>query len=145
MTWGQTWTLSRRVAAGLSAAVLTVGAVLYAPIGLGTQSPTEMAVRTHLLWAVLVMATASTWLLTFKPDGRAPRFVASAAGGFNGIWIFSFVGLPVVVASLIAIVASAVGVRRRVAVMVAAVALVGLGLGLLVLRITEPPGEHIFG
>jgi hypothetical protein len=145
MSWRKTWSVSRRVVAGLSAALLTVAAVLYAPIGLGTQSPAEMAVRTHLLWGVLVMATAATWLLAFKPDSRAPRFVASAAGGFNGIWIFSFVGLPVVVASLIAIVASAVGVPRRVAVMVAAVALVGLGLGLLVLRITEPPGEHIFG
>jgi hypothetical protein len=67
------------------------------------------------------------------------------AGGFNGIWMFSFVGVPVVVASLMAIVVSAVGVPRRLAAAIVSLALVGFGVGLVVLRLTEPPGEHIFG
>ena len=60
-------------------------------------------------------------------------------------WIFSFVGLPVVVVSLMAIFVSAVGVPRRLAAAVGALAVVGFGVGLVVLRLTEPPGEHIFG
>ena len=145
MSWHKTWSRSFRVGAGLSAALLTVAAVLYAPIGLGTESPTEMALRTHLIWVVVVIAAAGTWILAIRPDNRAARLVASMVGGFNGIWIFSFVGLPVVVASLMAIVVSAVGVPRRLAAAVVTLAIVGFGVGLVVLRLTQPPGEHIFG
>lgn len=145
MSWQKTWSRSLRVVAGLSAALLTVVAVLYVPIGLGTQSPTEMAVRAHLLLAVLVISAAATWILVIKPESRVARLVSSMVSGFNGIWIFSFVGLPVVVASLIAIFVSAAGVPRRLAVAVVTLAIVGLGVGLVVLRVTEPPGEHIFG
>jgi hypothetical protein len=84
-------------------------------------------------------------MLAIRPHGRIPRLVSSVAGGFNGIWIFSFVGLPVVGASLIAIFVSAVGVPRRLAAAVVALAVVGFGIGLVVLRLTQPPGEHIFG
>lgn len=145
MFWPKTWSRSLRVVACLSAALLTVAAVLYAPIGLGTQTPAQMVVRTHLLLAVVVVAAAATWILAIRPDSRAARLVAGVACGLNGIWIFSFVGLPVVVASLIAIFVSAVGVPRRLAVAVITLALVGFGVGLVVLRLTQPPGERIFG
>lgn len=101
--------------------------------------------RAHLLLVVVVVSAAGTWILTIRPDRRAARLVTSAAGGFNGIWIFSFVGLPVVVASLIAILVSAIGVPRRLAVALVTLAVVGFCFGLLVVRLTEPPGEHIFG
>jgi hypothetical protein len=138
MSWQKTWSRSLRVVAGLSAALLTVAAVLYAPIA-------ETAVRTQLVLAVLVVSAAATWIMAIKPASGAVRLVSSIVSGFNGIWIFSFAGLPVVVASLIAIFVSAVGVPRRVAALVIALAMVGFGAGLVVLRLTEPPGEHIFG
>ena len=125
--------------------MLTVAVGLYAAIGLGTDSPPQMAARTHLLWAVLIVSAASTWVLTIKPDSVVSRLVIGATGGFNWIWILSFVGLPVVVASLLAVLLAAVGVPRRLGAAVVAVAAVGFALGLLVLRVTEPPGEHIFG
>jgi hypothetical protein len=139
------WTLPLRLSSGLSALLLTVAAVLYAPIGLGPQSPTGMEVRAYLLLVVVVASAAGTWILTIRPDRRAARLVTSVAGGFNGIWIFSIVGLPVVVASLIAIFVSAIGVPRRLAAALVALAVVGFCLGLLVVRLTEPPGEHILG
>ena len=145
MSWQKTWSFSLRIVAGLSASLLTVAAVLYAPIGLGTQSPTEMAVRTHLLLAGVVVSAAGTWILAIRPDSRGARLVSSVVGGFNGIWIFSFVGLPVVVASLAAIFVSAVGVPRRLAAAIVTLAIVGFGMGLVVLRLTQPPGERIFG
>jgi hypothetical protein len=145
MSWRKTWSFSRRVIAGLSATLLTIALALYGPIGLGTQSPTEMVIRTHLIWAVLVVSAASTWILTAMPDSRTPRLASSVACGFNGVWIFSFVGPPVVIASLIAIFVALVGVPRRLVIALITVAVVGFVTGLIVLRVTEPPGEHIFG
>ncbi|MEA2643990.1 MAG: hypothetical protein QOG08_1016 [Chloroflexota bacterium] len=145
MAWQKTWSRSLRVVAGVSALLLTAAAVLYAPVGLNASSPIGVAVRAHLVLAVVVVSAAATWMLAIRPHARISRLVSSMAGGFNGIWIFSFVGLPVVVASLIAIFVSAVGVPRRLAAAIVSLALVGFGVGLLVLRLTEPPGEHIFG
>ncbi len=145
MSWQNAGSLSLRVSSGLAAVLLTLAALLYAPIGLSAQSTAGMAVRTHLLLVVVVVSATGTWILTIRPDRRVPRLVSSVAGGFNGIWIFSVVGLPVVVASLIAIVVAAIGMPRRLAVTVVALALVGCCLGLIVVRLTEPPGEHIFG
>jgi hypothetical protein len=145
MSWHKTRSSSLRVIAGLSAALLTIAAVFYAPIGLGTQSPIEMEARTHLLLGMVMFGAAGTWILAVRPQGRVARLVSSFAAGFNCVWIFTLIGLPVVVASLIAIVVSATGVPRRLGFAVVTLALVGLGIGLLVLRITQPPGEHIFG
>jgi presenilin-like A22 family membrane protease len=139
------WSLPLRLLSGLAAVVLTLAAILYAPIALSAQSTTGMDMRTHLLLVVAVVAATGTWIMTVRPNRRAARFVASLAGGFNGIWIFSGVGLPVVVASLLAVFVAAVGLPRRLAALVVALALVGLGLGLVMLRLSEPPGEHIFG
>jgi hypothetical protein len=137
--------LSLRVASGFAAIVLTAAAILYAPIALSGQSSTGMDLRTHLLLVVVVISAAGTWILTIRPNRRSARFVASLAGGFNGIWILSGIGLPVVVASLIAIFVAAVGLPRRVTGLVVGLALVGLAIGLIVVRLTQPPGEHIFG
>jgi hypothetical protein len=104
-----------------------------------------MAIRTHLVWAVVLLSAAATWIVAFRPERRVARLAAGVTAGFNGIWIFSFVGLPVVVVSLIAILVSAIGVPRRLVAAMFALAIVGFGLGLLVLRVTEPAGEHIFG
>jgi presenilin-like A22 family membrane protease len=136
---------SLRLASGLAALVLTAAAVLYEPIALSSQSSAGMDLRTHLLLVVVVISATGTWILTIRPNRRASRFVSSVAGGFNGVWIFSGIGLPVVVASLIAIFVAAIGLPRRVAAVVVALALVGLGLGLIAVRLTQPPGEHIFG
>ena len=137
--------ISRRVLTGLSATVLTAAAFLYAPIALTADAPPEMVVRTHLLLVLVAVSAVSTWIVAIKPQRYAARLVAGVAGGFNCIWIVSFVGPPVVLASLVAIVMSAIGIPRRFAVAVVAVALVGFCLGLVLLRLTEPPGEHIFG
>ena len=136
---------SLRIAAAFSATVFTAAALLYAPIGLGTESPEGMAVRTHALWAVLVLSAAATWILATKPETRLVRLVSGVAGGFDLIWIFSFVGPPVVLAGLAAVCVAAIGAPRRVGLAVFALAIVGLGLGLVLLRLTQPAGEHIFG
>jgi hypothetical protein len=140
------WSGAPRVLAGLSALVLTTAAVFYTPIvmGLGRQG-NGIETRTAVLLAVLVISAASTWLPLAGRGGRGVRVITSAACGFNLVWIISVVGIPVVMASLLgAVVAVAPGPRRFGAVLIAAVA-IGFGLGLLLLRLTEPPGEHIFG
>lgn len=145
MSWEKTRSASLRLGAGASAAVLTAAAILYAPIGVGTQSPTEMAVRTHLFFAVVLTSATGMWIVTVRPRVDAARLVSAATAGFNCVWIFSFVGVPVVVASVVAISVSAVGVPRRRTIAAVALASAAFVLGLVVLRITEPPGEHIFG
>jgi hypothetical protein len=140
------WSAAPRVLAGLSALVLTTAAVFYTPIvmGLGQQG-NGIETRTAVLLAVLVISAASTWLPLAGRGGRGVRVITSATCGFNLVWIVSVVGIPVVTASLLgAVVAVAPGPRRFSAVLIAVVA-IGFGLGLLLLRLTEPPGEHIFG
>lgn len=139
------WGVSLRLVSGLAAVVLTLAAILYAPIALSAQPSTGMDVRTHLVLVVAVISATGTWIMTVRPNRRAARFVTSLAGGFNGIWIFSGIGLPVVVASFLAVLVAAFGLPRRLVAVVVSLALVGLALGLLVLRLTEPPGEHLFG
>ncbi|MEP6752399.1 MAG: hypothetical protein ABI959_06600 [Candidatus Dormiibacterota bacterium] len=80
-----------------------------------------------------------------RPDRLPSRLVTAATAGFNLIWIFSFAGVPVVLASILGVLVAAVGVPRRILATVVAVAAVAFSLGLILLRVTEPPGEHIFG
>lgn len=139
------WGLARAALAGLSAFVLSAAAVLYATIAFDTSSPPGMEARTRLVWAALVLSAASSWILAFRKENQSSRLVTGFASGFNGIWLVSFVGFPVVAASLLACFAAAVtGPRRRVPVVIALAAL-GLAMGLVMVRLTEPPGEHIFG
>jgi hypothetical protein len=135
-----------RILAGASALVLTAAAVFYAPIVMGLDRQSNgIENRTAVLLAVLVISAASTWLPLAGRGGRGVRVITSATCGFNLVWIVSVVGIPVVTASLLgAVVAVAPGPRRFSAVLIAVVA-IGFGLGLLLLRLTEPPGEHIFG
>lgn len=135
-----------RVLAGAAAAVLTVAAFLYVPIALASaaQGP-AMAVRTRLVLVVLILSATSTWLLAIRPTGPVGRFATNGSTGFNLIWIFSFAGLPIVGASLLAAVVATVAAPRRLLPELVASAFVGLGLGLLLLILTEPPGEHLFG
>src|SRR5690348_15095861 len=126
MPWERTRSVSVRLGGGASAAVLTAAAILYAPIGLGTQSPTEMAVRTHLFFAAVLASAAGMWILTIRSRANAARLVTAATAGFNCIWIFSFVGLPVVVASVVAISVAVVGVPRRRAIALLALAIAAL-------------------
>ena len=135
-----------RVLAGAAAAVLTVAALLYVPIALASaaQGP-AMVVRTRFVLVVLILSAISTWLLAIRPKGLVGRFATNASTGFNLIWIFSFPGLPIVSASLLAAgVATVAGPRRLIPELIAS-AFIGLGLGLLLLMLTEPPGEHLFG
>src|SRR5256885_648869 len=134
------WATSGRVVSGVSATLLTAAAALYAPIALGEDPLLGMTIRTHVIWSVVLVAAASTWMLALLPHRSTPRLVSAFTGGFSGLWIFSFIGPPVVVASLVAIVMSGVGVPRRLTVAVVALAIVGFGVGLVVLRMTQPPG-----
>src|SRR6185312_13772771 len=106
MSWRMGWSVALRLAAGLAAIVFTAASSLYAPIGLGTQSPAGMEVRTQAVWVLLVASAAATWLVAILPALRSPRLLSSATAGFNLIWIFSFAGPPVVLASLAAICAA---------------------------------------
>jgi hypothetical protein len=135
-----------RILAGASALVLTAAAVFYAPIAMNVGQPANgIDTRTAVLFAVLVISAASTWLLAAGRGSRGVRAAASVSCGFNLVWFVSFVGLPVVLASLLgAVIAAVPGPRRFSGVLIAVVA-IGFGLGLLLLRLTEPPGEHIFG
>jgi hypothetical protein len=135
-----------RILAGASALVLTAAAVFYAPIAMNVGQPANgIDTRTAVLFAVLVISAASTWLLAAGRGSRGVRAAASVSCGFNLVWFVSFVGLPVVLASLLGAVVAAVPGPRRFSGVLIAVAVSGFGLGLLMLRLTEPAGEHIFG
>jgi hypothetical protein len=140
------WAAAPRILAGASALVLTAAAVFYTPIVLGLgQQGYGMGIRTNVLLVVLAISAASTWLPVAGRGGRGIRVITSVTCGFNLVWIFSVVGIPVVTASVLgAIVAIVPGPRRFGAVLIG-VAAIGLGLGLLMFRLTEPPGERLFG
>ena len=140
------WLMARRTFGVIAAVVLTAAVVLYAPIGLGTQEPQGMAIRTHIFFAVLAISAVCAWVIAVGPEQSWFRFLAAATAGFNGLWLFSYVGPPVLLASLLTIiVAGTGGVRRSVATIVVVLAVLGFGVAIVVLRLTEPPGEHIFG
>lgn len=135
-----------RVLASAAAVVLTLAAFVYLPIALASAAQdSAMAVRTPFVLVVLILSAISTWLLTIRPTGQVARFATNVSNGFNLIWIFSFAGEPVVGASLLAAVVATVTRPRRLLLELVASAFIGLGLGFLLLLITEPPGEHLFG
>ncbi len=135
-----------RILAVVSSLVLTAAAFLYTPIAIDTASQGPgMAIRTRLIVAVLVLSAVSNWIQAVRPKKRIVQLAINASSGFNLIWIFSFVGPPVVLASLLGAALATVPAPRRFILILIGVAAAGLGLGLLLLRLTEPPGEHIFG
>src|SRR6266550_5010534 len=111
-----------------------------APASTSVRSSSTPGFRT-LLVAQTRPGAATHWIpwLTFRPRANAARLVAAATAGFNCIWIVSFVGLPVVGASVVVIAMSVVGVPRRRAIAMVAPAIAAFVLGLVVLRLTEPP------
>lgn len=126
----------------VSAVALAAAAILYAPIVTGPSQGTRMEIRTTLILGVLVVSAASTSLIAARGHDFV-RVVASLSNGFNLVWIFSFVGPPVVIAALMGI-AAAVTVRPRRLVLLF-LPICGAVLGALMLRLTEPPGERLFG
>jgi hypothetical protein len=137
---------ARAVLAAASALVLTAAAFLYTPVALeASQQGPGMAIRTRLIVAVLMLSALSNWMQAVRPKKRIVQLAINASSGFNLIWIFSFVGPPVVLASLLGAALATVPAPRRFILILIGVAAAGLGLGLLLLRLTEPPGEHIFG
>jgi len=104
-----------------------------------------MVLRIWLLLAFVIVSAVSMWMLVVGRESLAVRLAINLSCGFNLIWIFSFVGPPVVVASVLAAGLATVPAPRRLLPILIGVAAAGLCAGLLVLRFTEPPGEHIFG
>jgi hypothetical protein len=131
--------------AGASAVVLTGAALLYAPIPFDAalQGP-GMVIRTQLVLAVVIVSAIATWMLAMRPENQVVRLATSASSGFNLVWIFSFVGLSVVLSSMLGIAVATVPGPRRLGLALVAVAVAGFALGLLMMRLTQPPGEHIF-
>jgi hypothetical protein len=137
-----------RILAGLSAVVLTVTSFAYSPLAVSatpTQGGPGMALRIWLLLAFVIVSAVSTWMLVVGRESLAVRLAINLSCGFNLIWIFSFVGPPVVVASVLAAGLATVPAPRHLLTILIGVAAAGLCAGLLVLRFTQPPGEHIFG
>src|SRR5581483_4218988 len=104
-----------------------------------------MAARTHVVLFVLAISAVSAWLITISPHPTSVRFLTGVSAGFNLIWMFSFAGPPVVLASVVAVLVAVVGVPRRVGLTTSLLAVLGVSCGLILLRVTEPSGEHIFG
>jgi hypothetical protein len=142
------WNSGPRIVAGFAALVLTAAAVFYASIALNASQGGQgqgMALRAQLLLAVLVVSAAANWLLATRPSNRVVRVAANLSGGFNLVWSFSFIGLRVVVASLLGAAVATIPGPRRLGAILIGVAAAGFALGLLMFRLTQPPGEHIFG
>jgi hypothetical protein len=135
-----------RVLAALSALVLTAVAFVYTPIVFTTSTQGSSAsIRLWLLLPMVILAAVSTWMLVIGRQNLVVRMAINFSSGFNLIWIFSFIGPPVVVASVLAAGLATVPVPRQQLPTLFGVAIGGLALGLLVLILTQPPGERIFG
>lgn len=126
----------------VSVVALAAAAILYAPIATGPSQGTGMEIRTTLIFGVLVVSAASMSLIAARGHDFV-RAVASLSNGFNLVWIFSFVGPPVVIAALMGIAAAVTVKPRRLVLLFLPIC--GAVLGALMLRLTEPPGERLFG
>jgi hypothetical protein len=123
-----------RILAVISAVILTAVAFYSAAIVFVPQTP-GMAVRIWVLLAFMVVAAVSTWMLVVGQQSLGVKLAVNLAGGFNLIWMFSFFGPPVVVASVIAAGLASVPAPRRLLPVLIGVAVAGLCLGLLTLQI----------
>ncbi len=74
------------------------------------------------------------WMLVAGQQSTLLKLAINVSGGFNLIWMFSFFGPPVVVASAIAAGLATVPAPRRLLPMLVGAAVVGLCLGLLALQ-----------
>ncbi|HEY8864181.1 MAG TPA: hypothetical protein VIO37_08420 [Candidatus Dormibacteraeota bacterium] len=133
-----------RVLAALAALVLSAVAFVYTPIVVTTTSQGS-GIRIWLLLALVIVSALSTWMLVVGRENLVVRLAINFSCGFNLIWIFSFIGPPVVVASVLAAGLATVPAPRRLLPVLIGAAVAGLALGLIVLIVTQPPGERIFG
>jgi hypothetical protein len=135
-----------RVLAALAALVLTVVAFIYTPIVVTTSSQAgSVSIRLWLLLPMVIVAAVSTWMLVVGRHSLVVRVAINLSSGYNLIWIFSFIGVPVVLASVLAAGLATVPAPRQQLPILFGVAIGGLVLGLLVLILTQPPGQRIFG
>jgi len=130
----------------LAALVLTVVAFIYTPIVVTTSSQAgSVSIRLWLLLPMVIVAAVSTWMLVVGRHSLVVRVAINLSSGYNLIWIFSFIGVPVVLASVLAAGLATVPAPRQQLPILFGVAIGGLVLGLLVLILTQPPGQRIFG
>lgn len=135
-----------RILAAVAALVLTVVAFIYTPIVVTTSSQGGSAsIRLWLLMPMVILAAVSTWMLVVGRHSLLVRVAINLSSGFNLIWIFSFIGVPVVLASVLSAGLATVPAPRQQLPILFGVVIGGLVLGLLVLILTQPPGERIFG
>jgi hypothetical protein len=120
-----------RVLAGVAALVLTVTTFIYTPIA---SQGSGLGIRIWLLLAVMIVSAVSTWMLVVGHVSPVVKVLINLSCGFNLVWIFSSVGPPVVVASVLAAGLATVPAPRSLLPMLIGVAVAGLCLGLLVLR-----------
>ena len=126
-----------RVLAITAASVFTVFAFLYTPtafaipasLGQGYQA------RIWLLLAPVIIAAISTWMLVVGKRSLFVRLAINLSCGVNLIWIFSFIGAPVFLASAAAAgLATVPAPRSQVPILIGA-PVAGLCLGLLALQL----------
>jgi hypothetical protein len=120
-----------------SAVVFTVFAFLYSPTALAV--PASLAqgyrIRIWLLLASVIISAVSAWMLVVGQHRLAVRLAINLSCGFNLIWIFSVIGPPVVLASVVAAGLATVPAPRGQLPLLVGAAVAGLFLGLLTLRL----------
>jgi hypothetical protein len=120
-----------------AASVFTVFAFLYTPtafaipisLGQGYQA------RIWLLLGCVIIAAISTWMLAVGQRSLVVRLAINFSCGVNLIWIFSFIGPPVFVASVAAAGLATVPAPRSQLPFLIGAAVAGLCLGLLALQL----------
>lgn len=126
-----------RVLAAVSALIFTVVAFIYTPIAATAGSG---GTRLWLLLPCVILGAVSTWMLVVGRENQVVRLAINFSSGFNLIWIFSVIGPPVVLASVLAAGLVTVPAPRRLLPTLFGVAIVGLVLGLVALILTRPTG-----
>jgi hypothetical protein len=120
-----------RVLTAAAALVLTATTFIYTPIA---SQGTGTGIRIWLLLAVMAISAVSTWMLLVGRRDLPIRLLINLSCGFNLVWIFSAVGPPVVVASVVAAGLATIPAPRSLLPALIGVAVAGLCLGLIVLR-----------
>jgi hypothetical protein len=116
--------------------VFTVFAFLYSPTAVAATSQSHgIQIRIWLLVAFVIVSAVSTWMLVVGQQGLLVKLAVNLSCGFNLIWIFSFIGPPVVLASVVAAGLATVPAPRGLLPVLVGSAVAGLCLGLLVLQI----------
>jgi hypothetical protein len=119
-----------------SAVVFTVFAFVYSPTAVAASTQSHgIQIRIWVLLAFVIVSAASTWMLAVGQQNLSVKVAVNLSCGFNLIWIFSFIGPPVVLASVVAAGLATVPAPRRLLPVLLGAAVTGLCLGLLVLQI----------